>query len=62
MLCNQCSVSTEQVLRLQLRASVYLDYVSTLRLEIAFGLWDIPGKVIWGEQGVGGGVASTLCR
>jgi hypothetical protein len=51
MLCNQCSVSTEQVLRLQLRASVYLDYVSTLRLEIAFGLWDIPGKVIWGEKG-----------
>ena len=25
--------------------------VSTLRPEIAFGLWDIPGKVIWGEKG-----------
>lgn len=27
--------------------------VSTLRLEIVFGLWVIPGKVIWGEGGGG---------
>ena len=34
--------------------------ISTLRLEIAFGLWDIPRKVIWGEKGGGGGGGGML--